>query len=68
SEKRDIWKSVVENVKSNNNFGRSLSLTCGSHPQNDLEAIEPKDFDKRPDGGCLLPLWTCVCTQMSWKL
>ena len=55
SEKKSIWKNLIDTIKLNKNIGRSLSLTCGAHPENDVEVNEISDFDKRPDGGCLLP-------------
>ena len=35
-------------------LGTSLTLSCGTHPKNDIEASEPSHFDLRPDGGCSL--------------
>ena len=32
-----------------------MTVTCGAHPENDIEVSRPEHFDKRPDGGCLLP-------------
>ena len=38
----------------NDFYGKSLTLSCGSHHRNDIEASEPNHFDSRTDGGCHL--------------
>jgi len=49
------WKALLEDMKLRNSIGTALSLTCGLHPENDIQVSEPEHFNKRPDGGCLLP-------------
>ncbi|CAF0906280.1 unnamed protein product [Brachionus calyciflorus] len=55
SEKGNLWSDLIKTLKENNNYGHSLTVTCGSHPQNDVEISKAEHFDQRPDGGCLLP-------------
>ncbi|CAF1016198.1 unnamed protein product, partial [Brachionus calyciflorus] len=55
SEKGNLWSDLIKTLKENNNYGHSLTATCGSHPQHDMEISKPEHFDQRPDGGCLLP-------------
>ena len=50
----DKWANIIENLKQLNCVGTGIKLTCFHHPENDLIAIEPQDFDKRIDGGCFL--------------
>ncbi|XP_031552537.1 NFX1-type zinc finger-containing protein 1-like [Actinia tenebrosa] len=55
SEKSDIWKNVVNDLKEKNQIGDALPLVCESHKDKVL-VKEPKDFlEMVPDGGCKLP-------------
>ena len=47
------WAEIVEALKVSERVGDSLALTCGQHPNKDIVATIPEDFQKRPDGGCL---------------
>ena len=48
------WLDVIDTVKEIDCVGDKLKLTCGAHPQNDIDASEPSHFGLRPDGGCNL--------------
>ncbi|CAF0839837.1 unnamed protein product [Brachionus calyciflorus] len=50
----DKWSSIIEHLKNLDCVGQGLKLTCTTHPENDVLAIEPDDFDLRLDGGCKL--------------
>lgn len=54
SKHSDKWANIIEHLKQLDCVGHGLKLTCSSHPENDIIAIEPEDFDKRLDGGCYL--------------
>lgn len=51
----ETWNKLIQSAKQLNCYGNSLTLTCGTHKQNDLEVSEPEHFNSRIDGGCLLP-------------
>ena len=48
--KEPIWNAIIQTMTKANQFGDSLRLTCGKHPENDLDVSVPADFDKRPEG------------------
>ena len=54
SKSKSNWKAIIKDMKEKNYIHNGLHLSCGHHPQNDLLATKPEDFDKRPEGGCLL--------------
>ncbi len=54
SNKSETWSQIVDTVKNMNYLSDSILLTCGAHPENDIEASKPEDFKLRPDGGCNL--------------
>ena len=49
------WADIIRAVNEEKLLGWNLELTCGRHPENDVSVREPKDFDKRPEGGCTKP-------------
>ena len=49
------WNDIICDMEKLKKYGNALKLTCGVHPQNDIEASEPEDFEHRPNGGCMLP-------------
>jgi superfamily I DNA and/or RNA helicase len=55
AKKSDTWKNIVDEAKTNGNFGESILLSCARHKENDILAKMPNDFDLRPEGGCHLP-------------
>ena len=49
------WSDIIKTLLDEDLIGPYLDLTCGRHPENDIVVREPKDFDKRPEGGCSKP-------------
>ena len=46
------WSAIIQTLIDQASIDTGLPLSCGHHPQNDLKAVAPSDFDKRPEGGC----------------
>ena len=46
------WSAIIQTLVDQKSIDTGLPLSCGHHPQNDLKAVAPSDFDKRPEGGC----------------
>ena len=44
------WRNIIKTVDENDCLGNALVLTCGKHKENDVLAVNPSDFDKRPSG------------------
>ncbi|XP_035204896.1 NFX1-type zinc finger-containing protein 1-like [Stegodyphus dumicola] len=68
SETCNLWKKILCKLEVQNCIGESLSLCCQKHPENTVYASSWSDFEKVPDGGCLIPcekLLTCghVCSR-----
>jgi hypothetical protein len=55
SRRGQTWHNIVSMLKETEAYGESMRLTCGLHPENDVDAIKPEDFDTRPNGGCTIP-------------
>lgn len=51
----ETWSKIITGMKESGHFGDELTLTCGSHPKNDINVSKPDQFKLRPDGGCQLP-------------
>jgi len=51
----DTWSNVLQTAREMNCLSNSILLTCGNHPENDIEASEVAHFKTRHDGGCSLP-------------
>nr|XP_034329289.1 NFX1-type zinc finger-containing protein 1-like [Crassostrea gigas] len=52
----ELWRKVVEHAKRENLYGEGLHLYCQNHPNDaGINATEPEDFKKAPEGGCMKP-------------
>ncbi|KAL5005050.1 hypothetical protein ScPMuIL_018506, partial [Solemya velum] len=50
----ELWKKVINDVKTENWFGPSLPLYCVNHPRDErIDAKTPEDFSRAPLGGCM---------------
>lgn len=50
-----MWDSVITMLQAKNSVGKSLTLCCPRHPENEVEVSEPDDFvANSPEGGCQL--------------
>ena len=49
---RTKWEALINTVKATGSIDNGICLTCNRHVQNDIVAVNPEDFDKRPEGGC----------------
>lgn len=58
-----MWSSVIQMLRSGDNFGPSLALQCARHPENVFHVSKPDDFHIfSPEGGCNLPCqWRLSC-------
>ena len=50
--KKTKWSAILDSLKKTDSIGDGLHLSCGKHLKNDILALNPSDFDKRPEGGC----------------
>ena len=55
SEKSELWKSIVKDMKDHDTIGEALELVCRNHPERKIHAKVADDFKKAPEGGCILP-------------
>ena len=53
--KSDMWKRIMEDLKSSNFSGKNLVLQCHNHPEVKTEVSKSEDFDNVPEGGCKEP-------------
>lgn len=52
SHKCQIWKEIIKHVEVNESIGKGLPLICRNHKDVLTQVVDPKDFDKVPEGGC----------------
>lgn len=52
SHKCHIWKEIIKQMKVNESIGNGLPLICRNHKDIITQVVDPKDFDKVPEGGC----------------
>ena len=50
----DMWTQIMDLLKEENQTGSSLPLYCRNHPAVKLFASNADDFQKAPEGGCIL--------------
>ncbi|RWR98486.1 NFX1-type zinc finger-containing protein 1-like protein, partial [Dinothrombium tinctorium] len=50
-----MWRPLIDDLKKTNSIGHSLELYCQNHEDNKNSVSKASDFDKVPEGGCLLP-------------
>lgn len=55
AEKSDLWANIVEHMRAQDAFGRSLKLICRNHPGREIHAETADHFKQAPEGGCILP-------------
>lgn len=48
------WSQVVMMARARGLLNDGLPVTCGQHAHNDMRITLPRDFERRPDGGCQL--------------
>ncbi len=61
-EQSQLWKAMCGIMERKECLGDALPLYCQNHPQEVIHASTAKDFDKAPEGGCMLPCETrLVC-------
>ncbi|KAL2074450.1 hypothetical protein VTL71DRAFT_8228 [Oculimacula yallundae] len=54
-----MWNDVLGLLRADAAVGRQFSLCCPRHPDTEIEASRPEDFERRsPEGGCQL-----ICNQ-----
>ena len=53
--KSTLWQKIRETLQSMGCIGTSMTLHCQNHTDNILRVCTAKDFEKWPEGGCLLP-------------
>ncbi|CAG8486394.1 199_t:CDS:10, partial [Diversispora eburnea] len=52
----DMWKKVIDILRSRNQVGTGFPIICDQHPENKNIITYPRKFEEvSPDGGCLLP-------------
>ncbi|RHZ73529.1 hypothetical protein Glove_230g154 [Diversispora epigaea] len=52
----DMWKKVIDILRSRNQVGPGFPILCDQHPETKNFITYPKKFEEvSPDGGCLLP-------------
>jgi len=52
--KKTVWSDIVKHMVEAKAIENGLPVGCGKHPDNDELIRTPKDFDKRPEGGCMI--------------
>lgn len=52
SHKCQIWKEIIIHMEVNESIGNGLPLICRNHKDVITLVMDPKDFDKVPEGGC----------------
>ncbi|KAI5644350.1 AAA domain-containing protein [Phthorimaea operculella] len=52
--KSPLWTKISETLEKNGSLGTALMLKCQSHPEQISTISSPADFNKVPEGGCLL--------------
>nr|XP_054769252.1 NFX1-type zinc finger-containing protein 1-like [Lytechinus pictus] len=52
AEKSELWKGIVNDLKSWGFIGDSLTLQCSNHPDEMMSVKTDDDFKKVPRGGC----------------
>ena len=60
AEKTTLWANVVHTLKQEQQIGSSLALQCSNHPTYRVDAKEANDFNKAPEGGCMVPCDFCL--------
>ncbi|XP_041375508.1 NFX1-type zinc finger-containing protein 1-like [Gigantopelta aegis] len=56
SRNSELWTDLLKDRRINNEIGPGLKLVCQNHPNDaGLEATNPEDFKKAPEGGCMKP-------------
>ena len=52
----DLWKNIVDDLKTSGQVGNALHLYCQNHHEDSgIKASKPKDFLLAPEGGCMKP-------------
>ena len=61
SEKSDLWRKLVHDLKGCGALGETLELVCSNHPERKIYAKVADDFKRAPEGGCTLPCQFRLC-------
>ncbi|XP_038652754.1 NFX1-type zinc finger-containing protein 1-like [Scyliorhinus canicula] len=55
SSKVQLWRAIVDWLRSSGRIGTALTLCCQNHPGNEALVSTADDFGQVPAGGCFLP-------------
>ncbi|XP_041361357.1 NFX1-type zinc finger-containing protein 1-like [Gigantopelta aegis] len=54
SKQSDLWKNIIDDMKSASQVGNALGLYCQNHPsETGIKASKAGDFSLAPEGGCM---------------
>ncbi|XP_050350709.1 NFX1-type zinc finger-containing protein 1-like [Nymphalis io] len=53
-ENSDLWTKIAETLEKQGSLGTSIQLKCENHPEQITTISSAKDFQKVPEGGCLV--------------
>ena len=67
-EKSRLWKKIVGDCRKYGYLSNTLELYCQNHPTTKIVVDGISDFDKSPDGGCMLDCNAMMkCGHRCWK-
>lgn len=67
-EKSRLWKKIVGDCRKYDYLSNTLELYCQNHPKTKILVDKISDFDKAPDGGCMLDCNAMMrCGHRCWK-
>ncbi|XP_066288837.1 NFX1-type zinc finger-containing protein 1-like [Branchiostoma lanceolatum] len=55
AEASPLWSKIIKELREQSCVGTHLNLCCQNHPGSTIPAATEKDFEKAPEGGCMLP-------------
>ena len=54
-EKSKLWQNIIQKLRNQGAIGPALELYCQNHPDTPAFVAKGEDFQKSPEGGCMLP-------------